>query len=46
MANEAFTHFLLYKFQCLLFYVEFLDPLRLELCTRRLEWINFHSSTW
>ena len=31
---EAFPHFLLYKFQCLWFYVEFLDPLRLELCTR------------
>jgi hypothetical protein len=32
---ETFPHFLLYKFQCLWFYVEFLDPLRLELCTRR-----------
>jgi exosortase/archaeosortase len=32
---EAFPHFLLYKFQSLWFYVEFLDPLRLELCTRR-----------
>jgi hypothetical protein len=32
---EDFPHFLLYEFQCLWFYVEFLDPLRLELCTRR-----------
>jgi hypothetical protein len=32
---EAFSHFLLYKIQCLRFYVEFLNPLRLELCTRR-----------
>jgi hypothetical protein len=32
---EAFPHFHLYKFQCLWFYMEFLDPLRLELCTRR-----------
>jgi ABC-type Fe3+-siderophore transport system permease subunit len=32
---EALPHFLLYKFQCLLFDVEFFDPLRLELCTRR-----------
>jgi hypothetical protein len=31
---QALPHFLLYKFQCLWFYVEFLDPLRLELCTR------------
>jgi hypothetical protein len=31
---KTFPHFLLYKFQCLLFYVEFSDPLRLELCTR------------
>ena len=30
---KAFPHFLLYKFQCLWFYVEFFDPLRLELCT-------------
>jgi hypothetical protein len=28
-------HFLLYKFQCLWFYVEVFDPLRLQLCTRR-----------
>jgi hypothetical protein len=28
---EAFPHFLLYKFQCLWFYVEFLDPLDLTL---------------
>ena len=34
---EAFPHFLLYKFHCLWFYVEFLDPLGLELCTRRKE---------
>jgi hypothetical protein len=27
----ALLHFLLYKFQCLWFYVEFLDPLRLVL---------------
>jgi hypothetical protein len=32
---DGFHHFLLYKFQCFLFYVEFFDPLRLELCTRR-----------
>jgi hypothetical protein len=32
---EAFPHFLLYKFQCLWFYVEVFDHLRLELCTRR-----------
>jgi hypothetical protein len=32
---RGFSHFLLYKFQCLWFYVEFLDPLRLELSTRR-----------
>jgi hypothetical protein len=31
----SFPHFLLYRFQLLWFYVEFLDPLRLELCTRR-----------
>jgi hypothetical protein len=42
---KAFPHFLLYKFQCLWFYVEFLDSLRLELCTRRKEWINSHTST-
>ena len=32
---QAFPYFLLNKFHCLWFYVEFLDPLRLELCTRR-----------
>ena len=32
---EAFPHFLLYKFQCLWFYVELLDPLRFDLSTRR-----------
>jgi hypothetical protein len=32
---EVFPHFLLYGFQCLWFYTEVLDPLRLELCTRR-----------
>jgi hypothetical protein len=32
---EAFLHFLLYKFHCLWFYVEFLDPLRFDLSTRR-----------
>jgi hypothetical protein len=32
---EAFPHFLLYKFQCLWFCVEFLDPLRHELYRRR-----------
>ena len=32
---EAFPHFLLYKFHLLWFYVEFLGPLQLELCTRR-----------
>jgi accessory gene regulator protein AgrB len=31
---QALPHFL-YKFQCLWLYVEFFDPLRLELCTRR-----------
>ena len=35
LAPMAFPHFLLYKFQYLWFYVEFFDPLRLELCTRR-----------
>ena len=33
------------KFQCLWFYVEFLDPLRFDLSTRRQKWINSHSST-
>ena len=33
--SEALPHFLLYKFQCIWFYVEVLDPLGLELCTRR-----------
>jgi hypothetical protein len=33
---QRFSPFLLAKFQCLWFYVEFLDPLRLELCTRKL----------
>jgi hypothetical protein len=32
---EIFPHFLLYKFPCLWFYVEFFDPLRLGLCTKR-----------
>ena len=32
---KAFPHFLLYKFQCLWFYVKFLDPLRFDLSTRR-----------
>ncbi len=32
---EAFPYFLLYKFQCLWFYVEFLNPLRFDLSTRR-----------
>ena len=32
---EAFPHFLLYKFHCVWFYVEFLDPLRFDLSTRR-----------
>jgi hypothetical protein len=32
---EAFPHFLQYKFHCLWFYVEFLDPLRFDLSTRR-----------
>ena len=32
---KAFPHFLLYKFQCLWFYVEFLNPLRFDLSTRR-----------
>jgi hypothetical protein len=31
---EGFPQFLFYKFQCLWFYVEFFDPLRLQLCTR------------
>jgi hypothetical protein len=32
---EAFPHFLLYKFQCLWFYVELLGPLRFDLSTKR-----------
>jgi hypothetical protein len=32
---KALHHFLLYKFQCLWFYVEIFDPRRLQLCTRR-----------
>ena len=32
---EVLLHFFLYEFQCVWFYVEFLDPLRLKLCTRR-----------
>ena len=32
---EALPHFFLYKFQCLWFYVKFLDPLRFDLSTRR-----------
>jgi hypothetical protein len=32
---EDLSHFLLYMFQCFWFYVEVLDPLRLELCVRR-----------
>uniref|UniRef100_A0A8C6I5U8 Uncharacterized protein n=1 Tax=Mus spicilegus TaxID=10103 RepID=A0A8C6I5U8_MUSSI len=32
---KAFPHFLFYKFQCLWFYVKFLDPLRFDLSTRR-----------
>ena len=32
---EAFPYFLLYKFQCLWFYVEILNPLRFDLSTRR-----------
>jgi hypothetical protein len=32
---EALLHFLLYKFQCLWFYVEVLNPLRLGSFTRR-----------
>ena len=32
---EDFPHFLLYKFQCLWFYVELLNPLRFDLSTRR-----------
>ena len=42
---EGFPYFLLNKFQCLWFYVEFLNPLRFDLSTRRQEWINLHSST-
>ena len=30
---KAFPYFLLYKFQCLWFYVEFLNPLRFDLST-------------
>jgi hypothetical protein len=33
--SMTFPHFLLYKFQCLWFYVKFLDPLRFDLSTRR-----------
>jgi hypothetical protein len=32
---ETFPYFLLYKFQCLWFYVDFLNPLRFDLSTRR-----------
>jgi hypothetical protein len=32
---EAIPYFLLYKFQCLWIYVEFLNPLRFDLSTRR-----------
>ena len=32
---EAFPNFLLYKFRCLWFYVEFLNPLRFDLSIRR-----------
>jgi hypothetical protein len=39
---EAFPHFLLYTFQGLWFYVEFLG---LELCTRRYEWIDSNSQS-
>jgi hypothetical protein len=42
---EAYPHFLLYKFHCLKFYEEFLDPLKCDLSIRREEWINSHSST-
>jgi hypothetical protein len=33
--DKAFPHFLLYKFQCLWFYVKFFDPFRFDLSTRR-----------
>jgi hypothetical protein len=39
---EAFPHFLLYRFQRLWIYVEFLDPLRLELCAT-LSLLNYHA---
>ena len=42
---EGFPYFILYKFQDLWFYLEFLNPLRFDLITRRYEWINSHSST-
>ena len=32
---ESFPHFLLYNFHCLWFYVDFLNPLRFDLSTRR-----------
>ena len=35
ISSRLSPHFLLYKFQCLWFYVEFLDPLRFDLSTRR-----------
>ena len=35
MPSRGFSHIFLYKFQCLWLYVEFLDPLSLELCTKR-----------
>ena len=35
MPSRGFSHIFLYKFQCLLFYVKFLDPLRFDLSTRR-----------
>jgi hypothetical protein len=35
ISSRLSPHFLLYKFQCLWFYVEFLDALRLDLSTKK-----------
>ena len=35
MPSRGFSQIFLYKFQCLWLYVEFLDPLSLEFCTKR-----------
>ena len=42
---EALSHFIFYFLDCVLFYVEVLDPLELELCARWQIWIYFHFPT-